>query len=104
MLSKIKIKGQNKLFENTSIQFTPIGMYIRVSVNISSNLIPFIASNNVEKGETHWVYGLKIHIESKHINDINFQNVQKELLRRCMIRVREAKQRQLENQILILKN
>lgn len=104
MISKIKIKGQNKLFENTSIQFTPIGMFIRVSLNIPSELIPFLAPNNVEQGEVHWVYGIKKHIESKYINDINFQKVQEILLNRCMINIREAKKKQLDKEILTLKN
>ena len=104
MISKIKIKGQNNLFENTSIQFTPIGMMIRVSLNIEPKLIKYLSPNNIEQGEKKWVYCLKKHIESKYVNDVNFQNIQKELLRRCMISVREAKQKQLQNEILILKN
>ncbi len=102
MISKIKIKGSTSLYENTSIQFTPIGMYIRVSVNISPELIPFLSPNNVEKGETHWVYCLKHHIESKNICDISFKHVQETLLNRCMISVRKAKQQLLQKEINVL--
>lgn len=51
MISNIKIKGQNKLFENTSLQFTPIGMFIRVSLNIPPELIKYLSPNNIEQGE-----------------------------------------------------
>lgn len=106
MISKIKIKSSTSLYENTSIQFTPIGMYVRVSVNISPELISFLSPNNVEKGETHWVYCLKHHIESKKICDVNFKHIQETLLNRCMISVRKAKQQLLQKEInmLSLKN
>jgi hypothetical protein len=103
MISKIKIKGQNKLFENTSLQFTPIGMMIRVSLNIEPKLIKYLSPNNIEQGEKKWVYCLKKHIESKYINNVNFEKIQETLLNRCMINIREAKKKMLEKEIKTLK-
>lgn len=101
-ISKIKIKGQNKLYENTSIQFTPIGMYVRVSLNIAPELIKFLPKENIEKGDKIWTYSLRKHIDSKYVNDANFNIIQEMLLKRCMIRIREAKQKLLQSEILIL--
>lgn len=103
MISNIKIKGQNKLFENTSLHFTPIGMFVRVSLNIPPELIKFLSPNNIEQGDKKWVYCLKKHIESKYVNNINFEKVQELLLNRCMISIREAKKKQLDKEIKQLK-
>ena len=100
MNSTIKIKGENWHL-NTSLQFTAIGMIIRVSLNVPKELVRFLSPNNVNKGKINYVYALQKHIDSKHINKLNVDNTQKRLLTNCMINIRRAKKEFLEYEILL---
>ncbi len=99
MESTVKVKGENWHL-NTSIQFTTVGMLIRVSLNVPKDLVRFLSPNNVIKGKNRYVYALRKHINSKDIHKSTVDRVHKMLLTNCMINIRRAKQELLGNEIL----
>jgi len=99
MNSTIKVKNEN-WYENTYLDFTALGVYLCVSVNVPKDLVRFLAKENVHKGDKLYVYSLKKHIKSEYVNKINMRSVHDILLNRCKINVREAKKKLLDKQIL----
>ena len=49
-MNTIKIKGEN-FYENTTFEFTPSGMIIYVSLNVSSKIAKHLSPNNIFKDE-----------------------------------------------------
>jgi len=102
--SDIKVFGLGKLHPNTSIKFDANGLEVQVSLNIEPEMRPHLASVNVFKGNKMWVYSIRKHIKSEFVCAKTILLTQDTLLNRCMIRVREAKQKVLAKEIVTLKS
>jgi len=99
------IKTKNKEFhENTSFTFDATGMWIELTLNIKPNMKKYLSANNVFKGEKHYVYRVKKHIDSVLITENNVKAVHEYLLGNAMMRCREAKQRVIQDEINTIKN
>ncbi len=90
--------------DNCTLDFSPENITLRVSLNIENELRPFIAACNTYKGEQMYVYSLYTIINYRELTHKRIQFEYDRLLNKCMTNVREAKVRQLEDQILKLKS
>lgn len=102
--ANIKIKNEPEFHQNTSIEFTDSGMILRVSINIPYYLIKYLPCCNVSKGKELWVYALSKELKSGAIKKERVQQLHNHLIKNCMIIIREAKKKHLNDQILKIKN
>lgn len=89
------------LFPNVHLELNAFGVVVSVSLNIEPKLRQYLSSNNVHKSNKFYVYMLKAQITTVNIESVNI--VQRELLNKAMINVREAKRKLLLDEINKLK-
>lgn len=83
-----------KLHPVTAILGT-IEAEVRITLNIEKRMKKYLSKENIEKGETFYVYALR-----KRITDLTqLPKVYEELMARAMIRCREAKKMVIDSEI-----
>ena len=86
---------------NVHLELTALGVNVCVSLNIEPKLRKYLSPNNVHKANKFYIYMLKCPITIVNSESVNI--VQRELLNKAMINVREAKKKILEDEIVVLK-
>lgn len=84
-------------FPNSHIEFDSEGIKLRVSLNITRAMKPFLSPNNIFVGKTYRVYSI-----SKRVDNPNLENLKATyelLMTRAMINCRLAKQEVLKKEI-----
>jgi len=93
----MKIVGL-KLPENCTLTFHANGIDVRVSLNVEKDLLPWLPAERIHKG-TMFVYWIRDTIPLEYCSPKNICSMYNILLKRAMIRVREAKERRLRTEI-----
>lgn len=92
---------ESKGLPNLKVKFNAFGCEVFVSLNIEKKMIKHLSANNVYKGDKMYLYGYR-----KQLTEVNYKSVlgaYEELLNKLQIRLREAKQKVLEDEINRLK-
>lgn len=89
-MNTVKIKN-SPWHENTSLEFDPNGLWLRVSLNIPPNVAKYLSQNNVTKGKYHTVYALRMFVPTEMVCKQTLETTQKMLLENCMKNIRNAK-------------
>lgn len=89
-LNTVKIKS-SPWHENTSLEFTALGLWLRVSLNVTKEVANCLSPNNVAHGKVFSVYALRMFVPTEMVCKQNLEAVQKLLLENCMKNIRNAK-------------
>lgn len=92
---------ESTLYPNLKVKFNGLGCEVIVSLNIEKSMIKHLSQNNIYKGNKMLVYAYR-----KQLTEVNYRNIvdtYNELLTKLQIKLREAKQKVLEDEILMLK-
>lgn len=97
------IKFTNRDYPNFHINIKGDRLEVIVTLNIKTDMIPFLPTTNICKMKKHWVYWLKSHAPLVQMNEAHILSMANVLINRAMIDCREAKQHTLRSQIEAIK-
>lgn len=93
---------ESTLFPNLKVRFNALGCEVIVSLNIEKSMVKHLSHNNIYQGNKMLVYAYR-----KQLLEVNYKAIldtYNELLDKLQVKLREAKQKVLEDEIQAIKN